>query len=75
MQISLNHLRPGMAARVVVVLDCEGVSDRLQAFGIQPGTRVHCCERSKNGQVTALQINDMCIRLRTRDLEKIRVEI
>jgi len=75
LEISLNHLRPGKDARVVSVLECEGVSDRLHNFGIYPGVTLRCCQRSQNGQETALQIDGMCIRLRTRDLEKIRVSL
>ena len=75
MEISLNHLRPGKDAQVVSVLECGDVSDRLRDFGICPGATLHCCQRSQNGQETALQIDGMCIRLRTRDLEKIRVSV
>lgn len=75
MEISLNHLRPGKMAQVVAVIECEGISDRLRGFGLQPGITLCCCERSDNGQETALQIGETCIRLQTRDLEKIRVSV
>ena len=75
MEFSLNHLRPGNDAQVVSVSECASISDRLRGFGICPGVTLHCCERSQNGQETALQIDGVCIRLQTRDLEKIRVSL
>lgn len=75
MEVSLNHLRPGMVAQVSEVLGCGGVSTRLRSFGLEPGARLQCCGRSINGQVTALMVNGICIQLQTRDLEKIRVRL
>ena len=75
MEISLNHLRPGKVAQVVAVIECEGISDRLRSFGIRPGITLCCHERSQNGQETVVMIDGVCIRLQTRDLEKIRVSV
>lgn len=75
MEVSLNHLMPGMDAVVVSVWACGALKDRLRGIGLIPGTRLHCVGRSGNGQVTALELGGACIRLQTRDLEKIRVAV
>jgi Fe2+ transport system protein FeoA len=75
MEISLNHLRPGMEAQVMSVRGCDHTTARLRSFGLRRGVRLRCCERSPNGQVTALLVENRCIRLQTRDLEKILVLI
>ena len=66
--ISLNHLRPGMDARVVA---CRASAERLK--GISPGTVVHCCCRSPGGRETVLLVRGRFLWVQTRELEKIRV--
>ena len=73
MEVSLNHLRPGMGGVVMSVWGCDTLCCRLHDFGVIPGARLRCLGKDQNGQVTLLQVNGMCIRLQTRDLEKIRV--
>ena len=73
MEVSLNHLRPGMDAVVVSVWGCDALCCRLQDFGVFPGQNLRCLGKSQKGQVTALQVDGVCVRLQTRDLEKIRV--
>lgn len=75
MELSLNHLRPGMDAVVVSVWACGALENRLRRVGLIPGTQLHCAGKSGNGQVMALELGGVCIRLQTRDLEKIRVAI
>jgi len=75
MEVSLNHLRPGNSGVIVAVGGCGTLNARLRAVGLLPGTRLRCSERSGNGQVTALLVDNRCIRLQTRDLEKIRVRL
>lgn len=70
MQISLNHLRPGMDARVI---SCRQLSGRLNKAGLIPGMMVHCCCRSSSGQDTVLLIRGRYLWVQTRELEKIRV--
>ena len=73
MEVSLNHLRPGMDAVVVSVWGCDALCCRLRTVGVIPGTKLRCLGKNHNGQVTALQVDGVCVRLQTRDLEKIRV--
>lgn len=73
MEVSLNHLRPGTDACVVSVWGCEALCCRLRSVGVIPGSRLRCLGKNDNGQVTALLVDGACIRLQTRDLEKIRV--
>lgn len=73
MEVSLNHLRPGMDAVVVSVWGCDALCRHLRAVGVVPGANLHCLGKDQNGQVTLLQVKEGCIRLRTRDLEKILV--
>ena len=71
----MNHLRPGMDAEVVSVWGDSAQCCRLRAVGVIPGSKLHCLGKSQNGQVTLLQVDGSCIRLQTRDLEKIRVSV
>lgn len=73
MEVSLNHLRPGTDAQVVSVWGCDTLCCRMCAVGVIPGAKLRCLGKNHNGQVTALLVDGVCIRLQTRDLEKIRV--
>ena len=70
MEISLNHLRPGMDARITA---CRALDGRLKRMGFTPGTAVHCCCRSGSGQDTVLVLGGRILWVQTRELEKIRV--
>lgn len=65
--ISLDHLRPGMDARVVA---CRMLSGRLS--WITSGMTVHCCCRSPSGRDTVLLVRGRFLWVQTRELEKIR---
>lgn len=73
MQTGLNTLAPGMEAVITQMHLEKAIQQRLQDFGLVPGTKVYCCYRSPGGRVTALEFRGVVLALRTRDLEKIRV--
>lgn len=73
MQITLDRLPINIPARVIQI-DCKPeLRDRLQDFGLIPGTVVTACYRSPDRGVTALEFRDTVIALRTRDLKGVRV--
>ncbi len=73
MELSLNHLQPGEKAVVISVWACDLLARRLQCAGVIPGAQLRCVGRTGNGQITVLELDGTCIRLQTRDLEKIRI--
>lgn len=74
MQISLDRLKLGQQG-VVTHIDTDAyLKRRLKAFGVVPGTQVTCRYRTPGGSVTALEFRGTVLALRTRDLQKIRVE-
>ncbi len=74
MVTNLRCIRPGERA-VIVKIDAESpLKRRLRDFGFIPGTTVRCGYRSPGGKVTALEFRGVVMAMRTRDLEKIRVE-
>lgn len=74
MEISLDKLGLGRLG-VVTHIDTDAyMKNRLRAFGMVPGTRVRCRYRSPGGSVTALELRGSVVALRTRDLQRIRVE-
>ena len=72
MEVSLDHLLPGTDARVSSVRACGPLAARLQKVGV---VQLRCADKSRNGQVTALELDGVWMWLPTRDLEKIRVVI
>lgn len=74
MVTNLRCIRPGERAVVVEIDTEELLKKRLRDFGLIPGTTVRCGYRSPEGKVTALEFRGTVIAMRTRDLEKIRVE-
>lgn len=75
MEVSLDHLLPGTDARVSSVRACGPLAARLRKVGVVPGVQLRCADKSRNGQVTALELDGVWMWLPTRDLEKIRVVI
>lgn len=73
METSLDCIRPGIRAVVTQILVEPVLRQRLQDFGMIPGTVVCCRYRSPWGDVTALSLRGAVLALRTRDLRKIRV--
>ncbi len=72
MEIALHELVPGATARVTH-MDCDGqLLRRLRDFGFVPGTLLRCRYRSPGGKVTALELRQTVIAIRTRDLRHIR---
>ncbi len=72
MEIALHELAPGATARVTH-MDCDGqLEKRLRDFGFVPGTLLRCRYRSPGGKVTALELRQTVIAIRTRDLRRIR---
>lgn len=74
MVTNLRCISPGERA-VIVEIDTEpALKQRLRDFGFIPGTPVRCSYRSPGGKVTALEFRGTVMAMRTRDLEKVRVE-
>ena len=71
MEITLDHLRPGMGASVVRIDTKDVLRRRLEDFGFVPGTFVHCCYRSPRADVSAIGFRGSVLALRSRDLSKI----
>lgn len=73
MEFSLDQLRVGQCASVMSIQVSSPLRQRLQAFGMVPGTCVACRYRTPGGSVTALELRSSVIALRTRDMRDIRV--
>lgn len=71
--MALDALLPGQAGVVTDLAVGEGLQKRLNAFGLVPGTVVHCCYRSPDKTVTALAFRGTVLALRTKDLKNILV--
>jgi Fe2+ transport system protein FeoA len=74
MQITLDRLPVNIPALVIQIGCKKELTDRLQDFGLIPGTVVTACYRSPDRGVTALEFRDTVIALRTRDLKGVRVK-
>lgn len=74
MQITLDRLPVNIPAQVIQIGCKKELTDRLQDFGLIPGTVVTACYRSPDRGVTALEFRDTVIALRTRDLKGVRVK-
>ena len=74
MESSLDWIRPGVRVTVKEILGEPALQNRLRDLGVVPGTSVCCRYRSPGGFVTAVECRGAVFALRTRDLEKIRVQ-
>lgn len=74
METGLHCIRPGAEAVVTKINTEPELQRRLKAFGLVPGTKVRCCYRCPWGDVTALELRGSVLALRTKDLQKIRVQ-
>lgn len=68
MEITLDHLRPGMGAAVVRIDTKASLRCRLKDFGFVPGTQVYCCYRSPHADVSAIGFRGSVLALRSCDL-------
>lgn len=75
METGLDVLKPGAKAVVVQINTEPSLKRRLYAFGLVPGTVVHCRYRCPWGHLTALELRGSVLALRTRDLRQIRVRL
>lgn len=75
METTLDRIRPGMRAVVLMVCTQERLRHRLADFGLVPGTKVQCRYRSPGGDVTAIGLRGSVLALRTGDLRGIRVRV
>lgn len=73
MEMGLERLPMGSEATVTAVNTAPALKNRLESFGMVPGTRVVPRYRSCDGTVTAVEFRGTVIALRTRDLRDIRV--
>lgn len=69
----LDQLCPGIWGNVVAIDTSRALQERLQDFGLVPGTRV--CRRysSPGGDVAAIELRGSVLALRRIDLHGIRV--
>lgn len=73
MEMALSTLEPRQWATVTRVAVSRALEERLEDYGLIPGTRVICRYRSPRGDASALEFRGATIALRTRDLENIWV--
>ena len=73
MEMSLDRLKPGCCAAVTRMNTPKELTLRLRDYGLVPGTGVRCCYRSPGGKVTALELLDTVVAIRTRELKQILV--
>ena len=73
MEISLERLRIGQRGIVTCMDVGAAMQNRLQAYGLVPGTGVCCRYRTPDGSVTALELRGTVIALRRHDMRRIRV--
>ena len=72
--MGLDQVKLGVPVVVGKICADSETKNRMQAFGLVPGTEVLCRYRSPGGKVTALSFRGMVLAMRTRDLDKIRVQ-
>ncbi len=71
MKLTLDGLKPGMAA-VVTELGCrEGLKRRLEDFGLVQDTCVRCRYQSPGGDLSALEVRGSVVAVRRADLARI----
>lgn len=75
MEIALNRMIPGSIGSVTQIGCSERMKSRLRSFGLVPGTRIGIRYKSPDGGVTAIELRDTVIALRTCELKKIRVRV
>lgn len=75
MEMHLNRLPRDMDATVTEIKSPELLRCRLKSFGLVPGTAVRIRYRSPDGGVTALELKNTIVALRSSELKKIRVRI
>ena len=75
MLLSLDQLRTGVWANVIGIDTSRQLRQRLWEFGLVPGTRVRRRYASPGGDVVAIELRGSVLALRTRDLQKIRVQL
>ena len=74
MEKGLDQVKLHLPSLVTCIDGTQELQHRLRDFGLVPGTKVICRYRSPDGKVTALAFRGMVLAMRTRDLEKIRVQ-
>ena len=75
MEMDLDKLPLGKPARVLKVRVQEHLHQRLGELGFVPGTWVCKRYRTPGGSLVAVEFRGTVLALRSRDMEKIRVEI
>ncbi|MCD7859680.1 MAG: ferrous iron transport protein A [Firmicutes bacterium] len=74
MEIPLSRLCPGVWANVTQIRCPQALKCRLRSFGLVPGTGVCVRYRSPEGGVTAIELRQTLIAMRTKDLHRVMVE-
>lgn len=75
MLLQLDRVCLGTWGSVAVIDTSRELRERLRDFGLVPGTKVCRLYCSPGGDVTAIGLRGSVLALRTRDLEKIRVQV
>lgn len=72
---NLDAVKLGCVCSVVSVETDAALKQRLQAFGLIPGTKVQPEYRSPGGHAEVIRFRGTQLCLRTQDLKNIRVEL
>lgn len=75
MELDLNRLPAGSGGVVSDIGGPEHLRSRLRSFGLVPGTDISVRYKSPDGGVTAIELRDTVIAMRTCELKKIRVRL
>ncbi len=75
MDITLDRLSKGRRGVVTKINVSPDMERKLTYYGLKTGSPVVCRYRNPGGQVTALQVQEKVIALRTADLKDIQVEL
>jgi len=75
LEMGLDKLPLGIPGQVTQMAENMPLTQRLNQFGLVPGTRICCRYRTPGGSVTAVEFRGAVVALRTRDMAAIRVEV
>ena len=73
--VSLQHLSPGMSARLVRVGGERSFRRRLMELGFLPGTRVRLVRRVDVGDLVELEVRGSHVSVRRSEADELLVEL
>ena len=68
----LYDIRPGEAAKVTEILDCD-IKQRFLDLGLIPGTRIRCVGKNPGNDMKAYLIRGAVIAIRRSDCASVRI--